>query len=149
MGRDEPPDGLIEIVDEELGEDSIRDIYAVEYFNDNDANKPFAEIVLAHIWPGDINIVDVVLADNTRPIPEGDPTWQYRNFRGLGAFDALMAGIEAVARDGACTRISLLAAYPTIYQTFAKRGFQVGPSDMAKLSYRNAGRGYSMIKKLR
>lgn len=134
--------GIHSFVERELGRPPITDAYAAKFFNDF-GEKPFADVVLTETYPADIHISDVEFSDNRKRVNEG-----YRGYRGLHVFGEFIARLKEVAESRECERISLLCAFPPLYDVFTRHGFKLGETVMAKRAFAYSRSGFAMTLKV-
>ncbi len=135
---------IYEFVERELGRKPMDDAYAVELFLP-EVEESFVEISLVQCFPSDIHIADIELSDPTQPIEPTHADAEPRNFKGLHLFNEFLERLREVAKDRRVERISLMVAYPPLYEVFLRHGFRVSETEMAKTAFEAARRGFPMV----
>jgi hypothetical protein len=138
--------GIYDFVRKELGSEPVTDVYSTRFFNEIDPDMSFVDVTLLQCFPDDIHIADVEFADNRLPVDNTKPVKGAWNYHGLHIFDDFLERLKGVARDRGVGRITLMVGGPGLYEVFARHGFKVGESVMAKMAFENTRMGFSMYQ---
>ncbi|MDR6816272.1 hypothetical protein J2X76_001426 [Neorhizobium sp. 2083] len=140
------PKAIYPFVRSELKFEPVSAAISVSYFNERNPKVSFADVTLVQCYPEDIHIVDVEFSDNSQPLRDADPTREYRNYRGLHVFGTFLDRLLDVARKRDAKRLSLMCAYPPLYEVWKKYGFVMSETKMAKAAYAHNQRGFPMVR---
>jgi hypothetical protein len=138
--------GIYNFVQKELGASPVSTAYTVAMYRPGETDS-FVDMSLVRCYPGDIHICDVEFSDYSRPVDRNDPTRRHRGWHGLHVFPEFIARLTEVASSQGVERISLMVAYPPLYETFKRYGFEVSQTKIAQQAFA-IGQGFPMLLKV-
>jgi len=117
-----------------IGKPIIFDIYHADItiLDEGITDNRVAEIFLAHVYPNNLLIDDVVFQNPYIPIPVNERISEMQHFKGLGLLRIFIDRIKQIAIELKCNYIILNAATKAEYALFQKYGFEAEDSPTAK-----------------
>lgn len=122
----QPKKSLLPAIDPVIGTRAVKDISctyaAVEDASlvDNEVGK----LVVAHVFPNDLHLADVLFQNPYRPIPDRRRRYAFTFFEGFKMLGPTLERVEAAARRLGCKHITLTCAAPDLVDLFSKFGFR-------------------------
>jgi len=118
---------MFERISEIVGEPSIRGfIFLQAYVEDANLDNNLAvQFSAAEVFPNDLLLIDLLLSNPYKPIPEANVRFHHQKFEGFGMLGEVAANAKKCARKLGCEAITLTAASDTIVRVFEKHGFEV------------------------
>jgi hypothetical protein len=131
FGRKDPY--LYQHISESLGIEVIRDIYyAKAWQNARKERNVVAEVLVAWVYRNDLNLTDVTFIDRSAPIPKAQRKSTLQTHKGLGLLPVLLQNMQKVAEGNGCEQLTLIAATRDEMALFARHGFKVEDSELAR-----------------
>jgi len=122
-------------ISDSLGIEVIRDIYyAKAWQNSRRERNVVAEVLVAWVYRSDLNLADVTFVDHSAPIPKSERKSVLQTHKGLGLLPVLLENMEGVAEKIGCEQLTLIAATKDEMKLFARYGFKVEDSDLARFA---------------
>ena len=136
-----------------IGEPVIKDIFYVHITVEDPAltDKEACHMILAHVFPNDIQIGDILMCNPYKPIPKNTTKHRFQKNEGFGVLKTILSNIDQVAHLRKCNYVTLTSASIDQYHLFSKYGFESekNPSGRLFLELALAGHGgVPMEKKL-
>lgn len=137
-------------ISEIIKEPIIKDIiYSLGTVKDSKIKeKTVSQITIAHVFPNDLHLADVLFQNPYIPISKSDRKYRLQDFKGLGLLSTLIEKIEQHAKALSCDYITLTASNSELVPLFSKYGFTVEDNSQAKLATR-VGLTIPMEKKIK
>lgn len=125
-----------------IGRKVINDIY---YATGTTEGHEIFEVLLAHVYPNDLYLADIMIQNPNRPILESDRKSILQTHHGFAVLDIVMKNLEVLASELKCNQISLTASFIDQYNLFKKYGFKLRNSQGGKIAIQ-IGAGIPMEK---
>ncbi len=111
----------------------IRDIYYVRGWKGTKKRRQLVvELLLAWVYQNDLHLADITFIDPNQPIPR-DKRLAFQTHKGLGLLPVLLANLQQKGKQLGCEQLTLIAATRDQMRLFAKHGFVVENSPLARL----------------
>lgn len=120
---------LIRHVEGALGRDVLFDFHHVAARRPGEP-EPFAALSLAHLYPDQVHIGDVLLLNPAKP--RNDSTWADQTHESLRLFPLVLDRLKVAVADLGAHRLTLTAANRPLRKTFERYGFRMSDTIAAK-----------------
>ena len=129
-----------------IGETVIKDIYyARGNVDDNLDDTQVFEFMVAHVYPNDLYLADILMQNPYSPIDKNDIKFELKKYHGFNLLPLIMKQLNNTAKELGCNKVSLTASSLDQVPLFKKYGFKVRGSESGKLALKY-GLGIPMDK---
>lgn len=140
--------GVVKFISNTIGQPLIRDIIYQHFTVDrNGEEMTVAEIVVAHLYPGELHLGDIEFSDPDKPLPP-EKQKPYQGYEGLGLLKHTMPRLVQEARNLECSAVTLTAADPDLVGMFEKYGFTIADTMIGRMCRQTGMGGFPMELRL-
>jgi hypothetical protein len=118
---------MFEVISDVVGEASIRDFYFVraELAVSGRKYRTAAQLAVAHVFPNDLLLMDILLSNPYKPIPRQQRVSELQAHSGYGVLGKVVDNLLQCANRLGCEAITLTAASIELMPIFKRHGFVV------------------------
>jgi hypothetical protein len=116
---------MFQRISEIIGEPSIRQFYYVRVLVEDASLKynTAAQFAAANVYPRDLLLIDLLLSNPYKPIPEDERKFHHRKYQGYGLLGQVISNAQQCGRSCGCEAITLTTASFPIVGVLQRHGF--------------------------
>ena len=117
--------GVISFIGNQIKRPLVEDIvYQNITVDRNKEDITVAEIMVAHLYPGDLHLADIEFSNPDKPTKYNEQR-PHQKFEGLGLLDCTIYALKDAAKELGCRAVTLTAADKGLRDLFINYGFTI------------------------